>query len=75
MPETRSGGASRNVQHGNTVNKAGGTVHQFQQKAVVEAHRPAPAKKHPTPIPAGNKTITEETTIVAEANKLPPSEK
>lgn len=73
MPETRSGGASRNVQHGNNVNKAGGTVPQFQQKAVVDAHRPAPAKKQPTPIPASSKTITEERTIVAEANKLPGS--
>lgn len=72
MPSTRSGGPSRNVQHGNSINRSGGTVAQFQQRAVVNAYRPAPVKKHPTPVPTSTtKTIAEEKVFVAEPNKLP----
>lgn len=72
MPGARSGGPSRNVQHGNSINRSGGTVAQFQQKAVVNAYRPTSNKKHATPMPSGTtKTIAEEKIFVAEPNKLP----
>ena len=45
MPTTRSGGVSRNVQHGNTVDKSGKSVAQFQKKAVVKAQRPMKVTK------------------------------
>lgn len=45
MPTTRSGGVSRSVQHGNTVDKSGRSVAQFQKKAVVKAQRPMKINK------------------------------
>lgn len=45
MPTTRSGGVSRSVQHGNTVDKSGRSVPQFQKKAVVKAQRPMKVTK------------------------------
>lgn len=73
MPSTRSGGASRNVRHGNTMNRSGTTVAQFEKKAVVKAQRPMKVKKT-TPIPSEpTQTITDHTVIVAQANKLPKS--
>lgn len=71
MPATRSGGVSRNVQHGNAINRNGGTVAQFQQKAVVKAQRPVKVKKQSAPAQPPQKTIADETVIVAKANKLP----
>eukprot|EP00598_Pedospumella_elongata_P001337 CAMPEP_0184974606 /NCGR_PEP_ID=MMETSP1098-20130426/6062_1 /TAXON_ID=89044 /ORGANISM="Spumella elongata, Strain CCAP 955/1" /LENGTH=75 /DNA_ID=CAMNT_0027497219 /DNA_START=39 /DNA_END=266 /DNA_ORIENTATION=- len=73
MPSTRSGGVSRNVQHGNNINKSGNTVAQFEKKAVVKAQRPMKVKKTPATSNEPTHTITDHTVIVAKANKLPKS--
>lgn len=71
MPSTRSGGVSRNVQHGNSINKSGNTVAQFEKKNVVKAQRPMKVKKTPATSSEPTQTITDHTVIVAKANKLP----
>ena len=73
MPATRSGGASRNMSNGNSINKQGGTVPQFQQKAVVKASRPMKVKKQPAPSSPTTKAIGDEKVLVSKANKLPKS--
>ncbi len=47
MPATRSGGASRNVQSGNSASKSKRSVPEFNQKAVVKASAPQKLKRIP----------------------------
>lgn len=55
MPATRSGGASRNILNGDSVNKSGAKVQNFQQRYVVKSKAPTVkkvVKKEFTPKPS-----------------------
>eukprot|EP00598_Pedospumella_elongata_P005973 CAMPEP_0184968168 /NCGR_PEP_ID=MMETSP1098-20130426/1293_1 /TAXON_ID=89044 /ORGANISM="Spumella elongata, Strain CCAP 955/1" /LENGTH=73 /DNA_ID=CAMNT_0027489737 /DNA_START=95 /DNA_END=316 /DNA_ORIENTATION=- len=69
MPETRTGGASRNVHHGNAANRHGGTVPQFHQKDIVSSNKPVHVKHHSSPTQIKAKKATDDMVHDAEEKK------
>lgn len=71
MPETRTGGSSRNVHHGNTANRHGGTVPQFHQKDIVQSQKPVHDKhfSSPTQVKA-KKTVDDKVQDAEEKKKI-----